>query len=80
MKNLTQHKGLLEILTRMDSSANGNPRFLIRIDGFKCVTGVDSMLGYSIQNYEGREVIATIGTHYGRATLNTCGLSPTTKA
>lgn len=69
MKNLTQHKGVLEILTRMDSSANGNPRFLLRIDGIKCVTGVDSTLGYSVQNFASKQVEAVIGSHYGRATL-----------
>jgi len=69
MKNLTQHKGLLEILSRLPSSTNGNPRFLLRIDGFKCVTQVDSMMGYSVQNFDGKIVEAVIGTHYDKATL-----------
>ena len=74
MRNITAHVGELKIITRMDSSYYGNPRFLISVDGFKCVTGVDSMHGYSIQNYEGKTVRATIGTHYNRATLNSVDL------
>ena len=70
MKNLTQHEGELKILTRLDSSTNGNPRFLISIDGFVCKTGVDCMHGYTIQNLDGARVKASIGTHYGSATLN----------
>jgi hypothetical protein len=70
MKNITRHEGKLEILKRLDNSYNGNPRFLISINGFTCKTAVDSMLAYGITNYENREVIATIGTHYGTATLD----------
>lgn len=71
MKNITAHKGTLTIIKRLPSSYFGNPRFLISVDGFKCKTQVDSMLGYSVQNYDGKEVEATIGTHYGTATLDT---------
>jgi hypothetical protein len=71
MKNITKHEGKLEILEKLNNSFYGNPRFLISIDGFTCKTAVDSMLAYSITNYENREVIATIGTHYGTATLDT---------
>ena len=70
MKNITKHEGKLEILKKLDNSYNGNPRFLISIDGFTCKTAVDSMIAYSITNYENREVIATIGTHYGTSTLD----------
>ena len=71
MENITRHTGKLEIIERLHNSVNGNPRFLIRIDGFICRTGVDSQHGYGITNYNRRNVTATIGTHYGRATLNT---------
>jgi hypothetical protein len=71
MKNLTRHTGALEIVERLPSSENGNPRYAIRVDGCSCVTAPDSMVAYDIRNCEGRQVIATIGTHYGRATLNT---------
>jgi hypothetical protein len=70
MKNITKHEGKLEILKKMNNSYNGNPRFLISIGGFTCKTAVDSMIAYSITNYENREVIAAIGTHYGTATLD----------
>ena len=71
MKNITQHKGTLKIIARLDNSYNGNPRYLLSIDGFTCKTAVDSMLGYSVTNWNEKEVIATIGTHYNQATLDT---------
>lgn len=71
MKNITRHNGKLEIIERLHNSTNGNPRYLLRIDGTTCRTGVDSQHGYSITNFDGKIVNATIGTHYGRATLNT---------
>jgi hypothetical protein len=69
MKNKTQHIGLLKIIDRLPSSVNGNPRYLLQIDGWTCRTGVDSMLGYSVTNYDGEMVKAGIGTHYGQATV-----------
>jgi len=71
MRNITQHKGKLEIIERLPNSFFGNPRYLISIDGFTCKTPVDSSYGYSVTNYENKEVLATIGTHYKTATLNT---------
>jgi hypothetical protein len=70
MKNISGHTGTLQIIKRLPSSINGNPRFLVQVAGFTCRTEVDSALGYEIQNMDGRQVIATIGTHYGVATLN----------
>jgi len=70
MKNITQHTGKLEILSRLPSSINGNPRYLLRVDGWTCKTPVDSTYGYSVTNFDGKQVYATIGTHYGTATLN----------
>lgn len=70
MKNITRHTGTLEVITRLPSSANGNPRYLLRVDGFTCRTAVDSSLGYKVTNFDGKRVTATIGTHYGKATLN----------
>jgi len=71
MKNLTYHAGKLEIIGRVKSSPNGNPRYLIMIDGFRCYTKPDSMHGYVVSNYKSKVVHATIGTYYGRPTLNT---------
>ena len=69
MRNETRHIGTLEIIDRLPNSVNGNPRYLLRVDGHTCRTAVDSMLAYSITNYEGLRVEAIIGTHYGKATL-----------
>ena len=69
MKNITQHQGKLEIIERLNNSRNGNPRFIVSIDGFTCFTPIDSAYGYAVSNFEGKEVIATIGTHYGKPTL-----------
>ena len=71
MKNITHHMGKLEIIGRMPQSANGNPRYKLRVAGFTCVTAVDSQHGYEVPNLDGREVVATVGTHYGKPTLNT---------
>jgi hypothetical protein len=70
MKNVSRHQGKLEVLKRLPSSLNGNPRYLIRVDGFTCKTAVDSSYGYCVTNFDGKEVIATIGTHYGTQTLD----------
>ena len=71
MKNISRHNGKLEVIQRLPSSINGNPRYLLRINGITCKTAVDSTHGYCITNYDGKEVNATIGTHYGTATLDT---------
>jgi hypothetical protein len=71
MKNMSRHIGTLEIVSRLPSSRNGNPRYLLRVDGFTCRTSVDSSFGYSVTNFDGKRVEATIGTHFGVATLNT---------
>ncbi|MCQ4158747.1 hypothetical protein NON00_02245 [Roseomonas sp. GC11] len=68
-RNVTTHTGTLEIIRRLPSSTNGNPRWLLRVDGWECRTPVDSSLGYSVTNYQGKRVRASIGTHYGVATL-----------
>lgn len=70
MKSKTSHTGKFHIVERLSSSRNGNPRYLCIIDGWACRTGVDSDLGYSVANFDGKEVTATIGTHYGKATID----------
>ncbi len=71
MKNITKHVGTLTILERLPSSYYGNPRYRLSVDGVKCRTAPDAALGYSVTNYDGKQVIATIGTFYGKTTLNT---------
>lgn len=75
MRNMTTHTGKLEIVRRLPSSTNGNPRFLVRVDGWTCRTPVDSFLGYEVQNMDGKQVKATIGTYYGVATLRDATLA-----
>ena len=70
MKNITQHTGILENVQRFDTSRNGNPRYTATVGGYTFYTGVDSAHGYSITNYEGKQVVVTIGMHRGKVTLN----------
>jgi hypothetical protein len=69
MKNMTVHTGTLQVIQREPSSYNGNPRYLVQLDGYTAKTAVDSSLGYSITNFDGREVKADIGLHYGTRTI-----------
>lgn len=75
MKNTTSHTGTLEVISRLAGSVNGNPRYLLRVDGWTCRTAVDSSIAYTIPNIEGKRVHATIGTHYGVATLGSVSLA-----
>ena len=50
-------KAKLENISRYDNSRNGNPRYLIIINNTLYYTGVDCSLGYSLPNFEGKEVI-----------------------
>ena len=70
MKNTTVHTGILEIIQRERSSVNGNPRYQVRLDGYTAKTSVDSSLGYSITNYDGKQVTAHIGLYYGVRTID----------
>jgi len=70
MKNITQHTGIVTDIKRLESSKNGNPRFEFIIDGYRARTKPDSSYGYSIQNYEGKEITVTLGSHYGFLSLN----------
>ena len=75
MKNVTRHTGTLRVIERLPNSVNGNPRYIVRIDGWTCRTTPDSSHGYRVTNYEGRRVVATIGTYYGRSALNSIALA-----
>jgi len=81
MKNITRHTGTLKLIKRMKNSRDGNPQFMLFIDesgrghGFKFRTPANSMMAYGIDHYIGKTVTATIGTHYGCATLD--GISMT---
>jgi hypothetical protein len=79
MKHTTVHTGILDVIQREPSSVNGNPRYLVRLDGYTAKTAVDSSEGYSITNYDGREVTADIGTHYGTTTIENVHILNTAK-
>jgi hypothetical protein len=70
MKNITAAIGVLNIIKRLTSSRNGNPRYLLTVDGWTCATQPDSGYAYMIDSLDGKFVNATIGSHYGVLTLN----------
>jgi len=70
MKNVTIHRGKLEVIKRLPSSKNGNPRYLVKVDGWTCRTAPDSSLAYAITNFDSKKVVAWIGTYYGNATID----------
>jgi len=75
MKNVTRHEGTLEIVKRLPNSTNGNPRYLLRVDGWTCRTAVDDSFAYTIEKLDGKKVKAYIGMHYGVATLDSATIA-----
>jgi len=81
MQNIDTFKGTLTNIKRLPNSINGNPRYTATILIGKKIkncqyeitfkTGVDCSHGYSLTNFDGKKVIATIGWHYNSLTLNT---------
>ncbi len=72
MKNKTRHKGKMQGITRLQNTKDGGPRFQMKIDGWTCRTVPDAMYSYGIDHsWEGKEVEAIIGTHYGLAMIDT---------
>ena len=69
MNSIQSQRGTLNIIERLDNSAAGNPRYLISIGDRQCKTGINSMHGYAMTNFEGKHVRATIGMHYNTPTL-----------
>lgn len=69
MRNITGHTGTLEVIKRLPNSRNGNPRYLLSLDGWTCRTKPDSDIAYGISKYIGKHVRGFIGSHYGVATL-----------
>lgn len=69
MKNIIGLTGVVSDIKRLPSSYVGNPRYSFMVDGYRVTTGVDSMHGYGITNYENKQVIVTAGTHYNKLTL-----------
>lgn len=75
MKNIRTVTGKLILLNRLPSSYYGNPRYELTVfnreanEAVLITTPVDSTLGYSAPNFEGKEVTCEAGIHYGRLTL-----------
>tara|TARA_R110000764_G_scaffold133510_1_gene221613 strand:- start:355 stop:585 length:231 start_codon:yes stop_codon:yes gene_type:complete len=69
MKNIIELTGVVSDIERLPISYMGNPRYSFMIDGHTVTTGVDSMQGYFITNYENKQVIVTAGKHYNKLTL-----------
>lgn len=72
MKDVETYIGELINIKRARSSKNGNPRWMVRIEGAPiCYTAPDDMLGYEVKNFKpGQRVSARIGWHYGTVTLS----------
>jgi hypothetical protein len=70
MKNITRHTGTLQIIQRLNNSLSGNPRYQCFIDGVNFYTAPNSMHAYGITNYRDKVITVTIGTYYGKPTLN----------
>ena len=75
MRNITRHTGRLVILKRLKNSTLGNPKYLAAVldvnkNGVSFETATNSMHGYSIQNYDNKNVTVEIGTYYNKATLH----------
>ena len=70
MKNKSAMFGVLHVLKRLPSSTNGNPRYMLRIDNVVFVTAPDSGLAYRIPNFDGKNVKAELGMHYGKLTVD----------
>lgn len=69
-KETKEHTGALRVLSRLPSSRNGNPRYLLDIGGTVCRTAPNSGLAYAITNYEGDTVRASIGIYRGHLTVH----------
>lgn len=70
MNAVSRHHGTIKITKQLKNSRMGNPRYEVLIDGYRCKTEPNSSLGCLIQNYDGKRVVATIGTLRGVQTLN----------
>jgi hypothetical protein len=63
--------GNLEIIKRLPSSVNGNPRYLVSIGGVECYTAPDAGIAYGITNRRVQPVTATVKPYYNRLTIQT---------
>jgi|TARA_R110000851_G_scaffold41409_3_gene103964 hypothetical protein len=66
MKNVKEVIGKLIVERKLPYSPNGNPRYLVTIDGQEYRTIPDGSLSYGITEYDGLMVRAVVGTHYNQ--------------
>ena len=66
MTTRTRHCGKLRIIEKLRHSTNGNPRYLVAIDGYVARTIPNSQLGYTITNYNGKQVEAILRDWRGK--------------
>ena len=71
MKTIQTLTGKLHIANRLNNSVNGNPRYMLEINNEVFYTRPDSKHGYSITNFEDKQVTVTVAMHYGKLSLNT---------
>lgn len=81
MQDIEQITGKITGLTRLESSINGNPRYLVTLrtpegDLINARTKPDSMAAYGIQT--GQHVWAEIGWHYGKVAIQNIFTKPWT--
>ena len=69
MRNKKTITGKLTIINRLNSSIDGNPRFLVEINNQYFKTTPDAMFGYSVQNFDGQTVNAVIGKYYNQDSI-----------
>lgn len=66
---MSTYTGKLTSLQRLKSSSYGNPRFQFVVDGQIIQTSPNSMFGYSVQNFEDKQVIVETKILRGNVTL-----------
>lgn len=76
MKNVITVTGKLQIIEKLKNSTMGNPKYLVGVvdDNHNLATfytATNSSHGYSITNYEGKNVEVTLKTVRGKPTLQT---------
>ena len=80
MTRTTTDAGTLRIVRRLPSSHYGNPRYLVTIGARTYRTASNAMFGYEVTNYDGKDVVATVGPYYGKPTIHRASLITTEAA
>jgi hypothetical protein len=73
MKDVFECTGRLVINKKLESSVNGNPRYLVSIGldryRYEAKTTVDSGIAYEITNYDLKMVKVKLGFHYNQLSI-----------